>query len=108
MGITVVVCGDVSEDVISLINRRYEIETIGYGGVKSSAVLNWALKKHLSVVTYPCDYHKHGDKAAFVQHYKLLRDLDPDLIVIKQDAGMLAKYVESVSKDMKLKALVVK
>ncbi|HUV84978.1 MAG TPA: hypothetical protein VMV86_04665 [Methanosarcinales archaeon] len=107
-GITVVVCGDVSEDVITLINRRYEIETIGYGGVKSSAVLNWALRKHLNVVTYPCDYHKHGDKAIFVQHYKLLRDLEPDLIVIKASCGMLGTYVESISKDMNFKALMVK
>jgi len=108
MGITVIVCGNVSEEVFRLINIRYKIEKLGHGGVKSAAVLNWALGKRIDVVTYPCDYHKHKDKAAFVQYYKLLKELKPDLIIIKQDQGMLCKYVESIAKDMSFKALVVK
>jgi len=108
MGITIAVYGNISEDVVRLINHRYKIEKVVYGGITSSDVINWALKNHVSLITYPCDHHKHKDKAVFVQHFKILRDASPDLILIKVGSGLVGDYLESIAKDMNLKVLVVK
>lgn len=101
----VMTCGNIPADILEFIDKTHKIDTVMCCGL-CSRPYSWATEKHKKLEMIPLDHHKHGDKAVFVQAFKLLQRR-PDLILAYDSTQLLSVYVDKIASEQGLAVMVV-